>query len=80
MGCCLKTITFLGCTVNPGTKNKYCKLHINSAQPCIDYSALSREDWARLRNEKRQNKSENVGVDTVLVIEGMCHVMIKMKH
>ena len=62
---------FSGCTVNPGTKNKYCKIHVNSSQPCIDYSSISREDLARLRKEKQQNKSEIVGVDTVLVIEGI---------
>ena len=60
----------VGCTKNPGTKEKYCPEHKHLQQPCISSNKLSSKSLNKLRATKT-GKSKTIGNDTVYIIEGV---------
>ena len=62
----------LGCTTNPGTKNKYCTEHKHLQQPCVSSNSLDTGS-VKLLNDSRNQKSATIGDDSVFVIEGSSH-------
>ena len=60
----------LGCTTNPGTKNKYCSEHKHLQQPCISSNSLNSKSLKLLTKSNNQ-KTTTIGDDTVFIIEGV---------
>ena len=68
----IKVMSYIGCTTNPGTKNKYCVEHKHLQQPCVSSNSLDKAS-VKLLNNSRNQKSATIGDDSVFVIEGSSH-------
>ena len=72
-------INFEGCTVNPGTRDKYCSEHKHLQQPCISSNKISSKSLKILRTSNNQ-KSTTIGDDTVYIVEGIIATPLGSKY
>ena len=66
-----QTVVTTGCTINPGTKERYCKEHKLLGQPCISTKKIPKAELEQIRSSRISDKSANLHEDTVLVLEGI---------